>query len=67
MIPFEELVWGMLTKVVFMGKKLSLVLMGKSQFCGIRSLLETKSFWSSLLKNRTQEAKKMCLLEVEKI
>ena len=67
MIPIEELVWRMLTKVVFMGKKLSLVLMGKSQFGGTRSLLETKSFWSSLLKNRTQEAKKMWLLEVEKI
>ena len=40
---------------------------GKSQFGGIRSLLETKSFWSSLLKNTTQEAKKMFLLEVEKI
>ena len=32
-----------------------------------KKLLETKLFWSSLLKNRTQEAKKMCLLEVEKI
>ena len=32
-----------------------------------KKLLETKSFRSSLLKNRTQEAKKMWLLEVEKI
>ena len=40
---------------------------GEKSVGGTRSLLETKSFWSSLLKNRTQEAKKMWLLEVEKI
>ena len=40
----KEPVWGKLTRVVFMGKKLSLVLMGKSQFGGTRSCWKLSHF-----------------------
>ena len=49
---------GMLTRVVFMGKKLSLVLMGKSQFGGTRSCWKLSHFGVACWRIRHKKQRK---------